>query len=100
MTFAEHCETLAKRWLESSEEQLSEFTYSDIEAFLPVQIEQFLAEFLNFVSNSSAKDYFYVACYKVTAAYMDHFSAVYLSQNLSRLVLKNYWCDFIQTLQE
>ena len=26
--------------------------------------------------------------------------SVLLSQHLSRLLLKNYWCDFVQTLQE
>ncbi|XP_060565007.1 leukotriene A-4 hydrolase-like isoform X2 [Ruditapes philippinarum] len=55
MTLAESCETLAKRWLDSSEEQLSGFTYSDVEQFLPVQTEQFLAAFLNYSPLSHAK---------------------------------------------
>ncbi|XP_053377256.1 leukotriene A-4 hydrolase-like isoform X1 [Mercenaria mercenaria] len=55
MTMAESCETLARRWLDSSEEQLTDFTYSDIEKFLPVQTEQFLATFLNHTPLSHAK---------------------------------------------
>jgi hypothetical protein len=43
--------------------------------------------------------------YGVVATYRDHFSVVCLSvclslQNLSGLLLINYWCNFIQTLQE
>jgi hypothetical protein len=42
--------------------------------------------------------------YGVVATYRDHFSVVCLSvcpsQNLSGLLLINFWCNFIQTLQE
>jgi hypothetical protein len=46
--------------------------------------------------------------YGVVATYRDHFSVVCLSvclsvrpsQYLSGLLLINYWCNFIQTLQE
>lgn len=50
MTMANACETLARRWLDCSDEQLGEFTYQDIAGFLPLQVEQFLAAFLNHVS--------------------------------------------------
>ena len=42
------------------------------------------------------------ALYKVISKYKVIFChlPIRLSQNLSRLHLKNYWCDFAQTLQE
>jgi hypothetical protein len=49
-------------------------------------------------------NHFLCRLYGVVATYRDHFSvvcpSVRPSQNLSGLLLINYWCNFIQTLQE
>ncbi|KAL4226486.1 Leukotriene A-4 hydrolase [Mactra antiquata] len=63
-TLADVCENLAKRWRDCSDEQLTDFNYSDIENFLSVQVEQFLSTFLNFEPLSHTKIEKMGECYK------------------------------------
>lgn len=75
MTMANACESLARRWLDCNDEQLGEFTYQDIAGFLPLQVEQFLAAFLNYVSLL----YLYMSYYALT------YSQCSLCRKFSRL---------------
>lgn len=47
MTLANQARDLVRRWLESSDEQLTQFSADDINGFLPVQTEHFLSLLLN-----------------------------------------------------
>ncbi|WAR26563.1 LKHA4-like protein, partial [Mya arenaria] len=54
-SLAENCEELRNRWLGLSDDQLTQFTLSDIEDFQPMQIEQFLSGFADHDPISCAK---------------------------------------------
>ncbi|XP_052779283.1 leukotriene A-4 hydrolase-like [Mya arenaria] len=76
-SLAENCEELRNRWLGLSDDQLTQFTLSDIEDFQPMQIEQFLSGFA---------DHDPISCAKVK-----HMGEVYKLNTVTNAEIKFRW---------
>ncbi|XP_052781053.1 leukotriene A-4 hydrolase-like [Mya arenaria] len=76
-SLVENCEELRNRWLGVSDDQLTQFTLSDIEDFQPMQIEQFLSGFA---------DHDPISCAKVK-----HMGEVYKLNTVTNAEIKFRW---------